>query len=203
MPTSRVAVIGAGASALVLDLVRHGYTSLDAVDIAEAALDQLAGLLGDDAVKVRRLRADVREVGFDSPIDVWHDRATFHFLTSRADQAAYVRRAREAVRPGGHVVLATFSERGPAQCSGLPVARHSLGALCDLFGESFQLIDTFERDHMTPWGAPQAFTHALVQRRTSATDARQEARDSLVSPFRFRDGHKQFDEACVPPEATE
>ena len=157
--------MGAGASALVLDLVQRGYQSLDAVDIAEAALDQLAGLLGGDAEKVRLVCADVREVGFDGPIDVWHDRAMFHFLTSSVDQAAYLQRVREAVRAGGHVVLATFSERGPVQCSGLPVARHSLVALCDLFGEAFQLIDTFEREHTTPWGAPQAFTHALLRRR--------------------------------------
>lgn len=165
MPTSRVALIGVGASALVLDLVHHGYQSLDAVDLAEAALDQLARLLGDDVDKVRRVCADAREVGFDGPLDVWHDRATFHFLTAAVDQAAYVARVHQTVRPGGHVVLATFSERGPAECSGLPVARHTVGALCELFGEAFSLIDTFERDHTTPWGAPQAFTHVLLARR--------------------------------------
>ena len=164
MRTSRVAVVGAGASALVLDLVRRGYQSLDAVDLAEAALDQLAGLLGDDARKVRCVCADVREVGFDGLIDVWHDRATFHFLTSPIDQAAYVRRASAAVRPGGHIVLATFSERGPAQCSGLPVARHSVATLSDRFAGSFELMSTFERDHTTPWGTPQSFTHALLRR---------------------------------------
>ncbi len=165
MPASRVAVIGAGASALVLDLVHRGYQSLDAVDLSSAALDQLASLLGNDAAKVRYVCADVREVRFDGPIDVWHDRATFHFLTAPDDQAMYVQRVREAVPVGGHVVLATFSEVGPEKCSDLPVARHSVGALCDLFGESFELIDSFEREHMTPWGAPQAFTHALLRRR--------------------------------------
>jgi len=157
--------MGAGASALVLDLVRRGYRSLDAVDLSSAALDQLAGLLGNDAEAVRYVCADVRTVSFDGPIDVWHDRATFHFLTTPDDQAKYVQRVREAVPAGGHVVLAMFSEVGPEQCSGLSVARHSVGALRDLFGESFELIDSFEREHTTPWGAPQAFTHALLRRR--------------------------------------
>lgn len=171
MPTSRVAIIGAGVSALVPDLVRRGYHSLDAVDFAQAALDQLAGLLGEDAEKVRFVCADVREVGFDGPIDVWHDRATFHFLTTPVDQAAYLQRVRDAVRPGGHVVLATFSERGPTHCSGLPVARHSAATLTGLFGDSFELIDTFERDHTTPWGAPQAFTHALLRAKSASPKA--------------------------------
>ncbi len=156
--------MGAGASALVLDLVRRGYQSLDAVDLSAAALDQLVGLLGADAENVRCVCADVREARFDGPIDVWHDRAMFHFLTSSVDQAMYAQGLREAVRPGGHAVFATFSERGPEQCSGLPVARHSAATLSDLFAESFEMIDTFERDHTTPWGAPQAFTHALLRR---------------------------------------
>ncbi len=157
--------MGAGASALVLDLVQRGYQSLDAVDLSSSALDQLAVLLRKDAEKVRYVCADVREVRFDGPIDVWHDRATFHFLTAPDDQAMYVQRVREAVPAGGHVVLATFGEAGPEQCSGLPVVRHSVGALCDLFGESFELLDSFEREHTTPWGSPQAFTHALLRRR--------------------------------------
>ena len=157
--------MGAGASALVFDLVQRGYQSIDAVDLSAAALDQLAARLGNEADKVRYVCADVREVRFDGPIDVWHDRATFHFLTSPDDQAMYVQRVREAVPAGGHVVLATFSEAGPEQCSGLPVARHSVAGLCDVFGDSFELIDSFECEHTTPWGAPQAFTHALLRLR--------------------------------------
>lgn len=149
---------------MVLDLVQRDYQSLDAVDLSEAALQQLAGLLGSSADRVRRVCADVRDVRFDGPIDVWHDRATFHFLTSPVDQAAYVQRLRDAVPPGGHVVLATFSPRGPDHCSGLPVTRHSAATLCDLFADSFELVDTFEREHNTPWGAPQLFTHALLRR---------------------------------------
>ena len=163
--------MGAGTSALILDLLKHGYQSIDAVDVSAAALEQLARLLGSDADKVRRVCADVREVRFDGPVDVWHDRATFHFLTSPEDQAAYVQRVSEAVAPGGHVVLATFSEAGPEQCSGLPVARHSVAALCEIFGEAFELVDSFESEHLTPWGAPQAFTHVLLRRRQTRTDA--------------------------------
>ena len=159
--------MGAGASALIPDLLQHGYQSIDAVDVSAAALEQLACLLGSDADKVRRVCADVRKVRFDGPIDVWHDRATFHFLTSAQDQAAYVRCVSEAVAPGGHVVLATFSEAGPEQCSGLPVARHSVNRLRDLFGVSFDLVDSSASEHVTPWGAPQAFTHVLLRHRRS------------------------------------
>ena len=157
--------MGAGASALVLDLVQHGYRSIDAVDLSAAALAQLRSRLGEGASAVRFVCADVREVCFDGPIDLWHDRATVHFLTTAADRAAYVARVGEAVAPGGHVVMATFSEHGPEQCSGLPVARYSAAALAAMFAQQFDLMHSFELDHITPWGTPQSFTHVLLHRR--------------------------------------
>ncbi|MGB8861621.1 MAG: class I SAM-dependent methyltransferase, partial [Ilumatobacteraceae bacterium] len=162
-PTNRVAVIGAGASALVLDLVRHGYRSIDAVDLSAAALAQLRGRLGDAAASVRFVHADVRQVVFDGPIEVWHDRATFHFLTAAADRAAYVAGVEAAVVAGGHLVVATFAEDGPQQCSGLPVARYSEPALAAQFVAQFDLVDSFMVDHVTPWGAHQPFTYAVLR----------------------------------------
>ena len=157
--------MGAGASALVLDLVQHGYRSIDAVDLSAAALAQLRSRLGDGASAVRFVCADVREVRFDGPIDVWHDRATFHFFTTVADRVAYVERVSESVTPGGHLVMATFSEKGPEQCSGLPVARYTAVALAAVFAQQFDPVHSFTLDHTTPWGAPQSFTHLLLRRR--------------------------------------
>ncbi len=158
-------MVGAGASTLISDLIADGYRSIEAIDIASAALDQLAGHLGEFAELVGRRVADVRTVTFDSPVDVWHDRAVFHFLTSPADQSAYVDRAAAAVAVGGSLVFAGFAPGGPIQCSGLDIAQHDADSLRSIFGAAFDLIESFERDHQTPWGAPQRFTHALLRRR--------------------------------------
>ncbi len=163
-PSDRVALVGVGASRLVDDLLAHGYNSIDAVDLSQDALDQLRIRLGERASGIRFVAADVRAVSFDSPIDVWHDRATLHFLTEPADQAAYAARAIEAVRAEGHVILATFSPNGPEQCSGLNVVRHSPSSLVDLFGHGFELIDSFEETHLTPWAFEQAFLYAVFRR---------------------------------------
>jgi len=66
--------------------------------------------------------------------DVWHDRAVFHFLTHAEDRRAYVRAVLRAVRPGGHVIVATFAEDGPTQCSGLPSCANSANDLHAEFG---------------------------------------------------------------------
>ena len=165
MPSNRVALIGAGASALVLDLVQHGYRSIDAVDLSRAALDQLAERLGHTDGVVRFVCGDVLDLVFDDQVDVWHDRATFHFLVDPDDQAEYANRAAAAVRPGGHLIIATFAANGPQHCSGLPIARHSAAALSVRFAEGFDLIEAFGHDHVTPWGDVQPFTYAIFRRR--------------------------------------
>jgi SAM-dependent methyltransferase len=157
-------VVGAGVSALLPDLVDHGYANLDAVDLSQAALDRLRDSLGDRASRVRFVRDDVCEVRLDSPVDVWHDRATFHFLNDADDRRAYAQRLRDTVRFGGHAIIATFSEAGPEQCSGLAVSRYSAESLHAQFADCFDLIESWTLDHLTPWGASQSFTHVLLRR---------------------------------------
>ena len=164
VPADRVALIGVGASSLVLDLVAGGYGSIDAVDLSSAALDQLKLRLGAAANAVRFVAADAREVRFDAKVDLWHDRATLHFLHDPLDQAQYVARASEAVRFGGHLIVATFGADGPEQCSGLPVTRHTSESLNALFADGFDLVDSLDVAHTTPWGSTQAFTYAVFHR---------------------------------------
>jgi len=162
--SDRVVVIGAGASSLVLELVAAGYRRIQAIDISAAALEQLRGRLGADADAVEFVCSDVRTIEFEDPVDVWHDRATFHFLTNPDDRAAYAARATAAVRPGGHLLIATFAPSGPDQCSGLPVMRFSAEALAAEFSDGFEPTGSFEHEHLTPWGASQAFVHLTLRR---------------------------------------
>lgn len=160
-----MAVVGAGAGALLAELLDAGYTQLTAVDIAQPALDQLAERLGERSALVTMRCADVRTVRLDQPVRVWHDRATFHFLTDPADQAAYVERAAASVSGGGHAIISTFAGDGPEQCSGLNVARYDPAALAEVFAGPFELVDTGRELHRTPWGAEQPFTIVTLRRR--------------------------------------
>lgn len=98
------------------------------------------------------------------PVDVWHDRAVFHFLTEHPDQLAYLDSVRRSLRVGGHVVIATFALEGPQECSGLPVERYDGARLTDRFGPDFHLLRSFTREHVTPAGGTQPFTHAVLRR---------------------------------------
>ncbi|MFH0933848.1 MAG: class I SAM-dependent methyltransferase [Pseudomonadota bacterium] len=157
--------VGGGASTLVDDLVANGYTDLTVLDLSGAALNAARKRLGAEENKVRWIEADITQVDLPANrYDIWHDRAVFHFLTDAADRAAYVRTVLRSVKPGGHVIVATFAEDGPLQCSGLPVVRYRPDELHGQFGDAFQLLDHRKEEHRTPAGKVQSFVYCYCRR---------------------------------------
>lgn len=164
-PDASIIDVGGGASTLVDDLLREGYASLTVLDLSGAALAAARTRLGQRASEVTWLEADITRVGLPAQAyDVWHDRAVFHFLTSEDDRKAYVETVLRAVKPGGHVIVATFAEDGPLQCSGLPVRRYSADELHAEFGQPFTLLRHQREEHHTPFGTVQKFVYCYCRR---------------------------------------
>lgn len=160
--------VGVGASTLVDDLLANGFTNVTVLDLSGHALEAARKRLGSRASEVRWIEADIIKADLPaSQYDVWHDRAVFHFLTNPEDRAAYVKTVFRSVKPGGHVIVATFAEDGPVQCSGLPVKRYSADQLHDEFGDSFQLLDHRKEAHHTPSGTVQQFVYCYCRRASS------------------------------------
>src|SRR6266478_1511051 len=157
MQNSAIIDIGGGASRLVDNLVSRGFEDVTVLDLSAAALASARSRIGDIANRVTWITADVTIWEPSRTYDVWHDRAAFHFLTERNDQAAYVARLRRALRVGGHAIIGTFALDGPERCSGLMVSRYDAKTLAATLGEGFELIDTLRHEHTTPWGVTQRF----------------------------------------------
>ena len=149
--------IGGGASRLVDVLLDEGFEAITVLDLSNEALAQSKATLGARSAKVRWVVADVTTWEPSQSYDMWHDRATFHFLTDANDRAAYGERVLRAVRPGGHVIIGTFAFDGPERCSGLPVVRHDAASLGQMLGPSFELIESRNHVHQTPTGGAQLF----------------------------------------------
>jgi len=157
--------VGGGASVLADDLVENGYSSLTVLDVSGAALSKTKERLGDKSHAITWLEADITKVELeDGAYNVWHDRAAFHFLTSEEDRIIYVQKVMGSVKKGGHVIIATFAEDGPTQCSGLPVCRYSAIELHAQFGGKFLLIETAKDEHHTPSNAVQKFMYCHFQK---------------------------------------
>ena len=157
--------VGGGASTLVDDLVERGFERLSVVDLSKEALAHSRARLGDAAEAVQWVVGDATTRLFEeASIDLWHDRAVFHFLTDETRRDAYVEELRASLRSGGFAIIATFGPTGPERCSGLPVTRYASADIAAALGEGFELIDQADDEHVTPWGAPQDFSYALLRR---------------------------------------
>lgn len=157
--------VGAGASVLVDDLLNAGYHTLSVLDISVAALHAAKERLGLKAAGVKWIEADVTQLELpEASIDVWHDRAVFHFLTDSLDRQRYVQTVLRVVKPGGHVLVATFAEDGPLKCSGLDIVRYSPDTLHQEFGSAFKFVKSAKELHRTPSGADQSFVYCYFRR---------------------------------------
>ncbi|MFP5402831.1 MAG: class I SAM-dependent methyltransferase [Gammaproteobacteria bacterium] len=164
-PDAQVIDVGGGASVLVDDLLDAGYRRVTVLDLAESALAASRARLGERAQAVEWIAGDITRVELPAArFDVWHDRAVFHFLTDPGDRARYVAQVLRAVKPGGHVIVATFGPGGPLQCSGLDVVRYDPDALHAQFGASFRLLGHETEIHHTPAGKDQEFVYCYCMR---------------------------------------
>jgi ubiquinone/menaquinone biosynthesis C-methylase UbiE len=157
--------VGGGASVLVDDLLNAGYSNLSVLDISAAALDAAQARLGSAASRVKWIEADITRLELpEASLDVWHDRAVFHFLTDPQDRQRYVQTTLHAVKPGGHVIIATFAEDGPQKCSGLDVVRYRPDELHQEFGAAFEFVKSEKELHHTPAGGDQRFVYCYCRR---------------------------------------
>jgi SAM-dependent methyltransferase len=154
--------VGGGASTLPDDLLARGYTNVTVLDVSATALEAAGTRLGSRAANVKWIAADITQVALaPATYALWHDRAGFHFLVDDEARRRYVAICRAAVRPGGHILIATFGPDGPERCSGLPVRRYDAAQLHATLGPDLQLVAETTETHRTPWGAPQQFCYAL------------------------------------------
>ena len=73
--------IGGGASNLVDALLAEGYSDLTVLDLSAAAIRVARERLGENAKAVQWMEADITRAELArNRYDLWHDRATFHFL---------------------------------------------------------------------------------------------------------------------------
>ena len=157
--------VGGGASVLASQLSAAGYRDLTVLDLSAAAIAASQARVGSRGVNIRWMEGDILDAELPAAhFQCWHDRAAFHFLTEPAARATYVAQARQALAPGGYLLVATFAEDGPTRCSGLDVVRYSPTALHAEFAAGFSFVGAHREEHQTPSGSLQAFTYCVCQR---------------------------------------
>lgn len=156
--------VGGGDSRLVDQLAARGLDCLAVLDVSGSALARARTRLGSAASVPIWLEADVTGDWSLKPMDIWHDRAVFHFLMSAEDRRRYRSHLLETLKPGGSAIVATFALDGPDRCSGLSVQRYSPQMLSVELGPELTIIESVPHIHTTPWGSNQSFVYCRFQR---------------------------------------
>jgi ubiquinone/menaquinone biosynthesis C-methylase UbiE len=171
---ARIIDVGGGASTLVDDLLRQGYTSITVLDLSRKALSLTKERLGDGAKLVVWWEADITSIDLPTNhYDLWHDRAVFHFLTEPEQRERYRDTLLRALKGTGHLVIATFAPEAPPTCSGLPVQRYSATQLEGTLGKEFKLQKHHKELHTTPGGVKQMYLYCHFRRSRHGTGGAQ------------------------------
>jgi 2-polyprenyl-3-methyl-5-hydroxy-6-metoxy-1,4-benzoquinol methylase len=166
--SARIMDSGGGDSHLVDYLLKLGYENITVLDISEAALERVKKRLGKQAKKIKWVVADEAECNPNEQYDLWHDRAAFHFLTEEKEISNYLKTITKCIKPGGYLILATFSEQGPKKCSGLDIKRYSEVTMTALLKEHFEKINCLTVDHHTPFNNVQNFLYGSFKRKINS-----------------------------------
>jgi Methyltransferase domain len=153
--SARIIDIGGGDSKLVDYLLEEGFENITVLDISKNALLKTKRRLGENAKKIHWVVSDITTFIPTTMYDVWHDRATFHFLTTAKDIKTYLETARKAV--SGYLTIGTFSEQGPEKCSGLEIKKYSEEQLATELKKGFDKIKCITENHITPFDTQQNF----------------------------------------------
>ncbi len=163
--TAKIIDVGGGDSTLVDHLLEEDFTDITVLDISANAIDRAKKRLGNKSQKVKWIVTDITEFKPGSYFDLWHDRATFHFLTTADHVTKYADIAKNCVN--GYLIISTFSQSGPKKCSGLDIKQYSEENLANEFKNEFEKIRCVTEDHVTPFNTIQNFLFCCFKRRTS------------------------------------
>ena len=160
--TAKIIDIGGGDSKLVDFLLAEGYKNISILDISSNALERAKNRLGKNAEKVNWIVSDIINFKPETTYDIWHDRATFHFLTTNDQIKTYNELTEKWIT--SHLVLGTFSKSGPTKCSGLDIKQYSENELESQFSKGFKKIKCCTEEHLTPFETKQNFTFCSFEK---------------------------------------
>ena len=163
--TAKIIDIGGGESKFVDYLLDEGFENITVLDISSKSFEKAKKRLGEKANKVNWIVSDILEFKPNMTFDVWHDRATFHFLTTTDQVKKYMKTARKSV--SGFLTIGTFSQNGPKKCSGLDIKQYNEDELISELKDGFKKIKCVTEDHLTPFDTTQNFLFCSFKRQLS------------------------------------
>lgn len=155
--------IGGGDSLLVDNFLEMGFKDISVLDISKKALQRTKKRLGERSKKISWIVSDILDFKPKKKYTLWHDRASFHFLTNSKDIDCY----KEIVNQWAskYMIFGTFSKEGPLKCSGLPITQYSCESIAKRFQKYFDPLECKYSIHQTPFETQQHFIFSSFKKK--------------------------------------
>jgi len=101
--------LGTGPGTQAIELARRGF-DVTATDVSASAITKARKRLTGSGVSVNFRQDDILHSGLDVQFDMVMDRGCFHVFSSE-QRPAYLRSVEALLKPGGYLLLKTFSHR--------------------------------------------------------------------------------------------
>ena len=154
--------VGCGASFLVDNLLEKGYEDITLLDTAKTSLEIVQNRLDTNCIDL--LCTDILNFTPKEKFDVWHDRAVFHFLTSKKEREAYFEVLNSSLKSGATAIISTFRVNGPFQCAGLDIVQYDADKIQEELPEYFKLLESEEYMHITPKETEQEYIYFIIKK---------------------------------------
>lgn len=162
---ARIIDIGGGDSYLIDNLLDLGFKNLFLLDISSNAIERIKNRLGAKSEQVTFIVSDILDFQPNTTFDIWHDRASFHFLTNDNEISKYKNLVSNSIAINGFLFMGTFSENGPLKCSGLEITQYTESKFEAIFGDDFEKIKCFQENHQTPFDTTQNFIFCTFKKK--------------------------------------
>lgn len=164
--TCSIIDVGGGDSLLVDFLLKDGFQNITVLDISNEAIKRAKKRLGKKANKVSWIVTNITDFIPEKTYDIWHDRATFHFLNKNNQIDKYIDLVNKSVNKS--FVIGTFSMDGPLKCSGMEIVQYNEVKMNDLFSHHFKKLSSIKEDHITPFNTIQNFIFCTFKKKNQS-----------------------------------
>ena len=154
---------GCGASYLVDTLLEDGYKNITILDTSKKSLEIVKNRLTDD--NVTYVCDDILNFTAKHKFDIWHDRAVFHFLTTRKERIKYFEVLTNSLKKEAIAIISTFRVDGPISCAGLNIVQYDYKKMLAELPKELELIESEEYLHITPKQSEQKYIYFVIKKR--------------------------------------
>ena len=159
---AKIIDVGCGASCLIDNLLKYEYKNIILLDTSKTSLDIVKKRVKNRDIKF--ICDDILNFTPQEKFDIWHDRAVFHFLTSKKERQKYFEVLKNTLKNEVTAIISTFNINSSTQCAGLDIVQYNEQKMKEKLPCGLELTENEDYTHITPKESEQGYIYFIVKK---------------------------------------